>query len=92
MQDQVYCVDCKHRTVSFTDWLFLAKRYRGKCKLTYVEAHDVDDPVVGKSRVSGEYQSCSLARLQARPCGPQGKLWEPKNKKHLFLYLKRVGS
>jgi hypothetical protein len=93
MEEKVYCIDCKHRKVTLMDLLFSTYQYRGRCELTYEPAHIKDDPVVGQTRVPAQYKSCNVARLgksDSMNCGTDGKFWEPKSKKHLFLYLKRV--
>lgn len=47
------------------------------------------NPVDGKTR-GGYYKSCSTARGKYGPCGPEARLWTPRNKKDIFVFLKRI--
>jgi hypothetical protein len=60
-----------------------------------VPAHQESDPVVGIKKIPEKYESCGIARMSKytkdvdeNHCGPEGKLWEPKHKKFMFLAIK----
>lgn len=92
MTEQVKCVDCKHRKVTLADFFSTSVKFRGTCLKTFVPEKRVFDPVVGDEVTPAHYESPSFARLSSRACGPDGKLWEPKNKKDLFKFIKHVGA
>jgi len=69
------CIHCKHFRGEFlTDQRF------GKCAKSPVVS-DVDEYLV-TGRIHGqkrEYNYCSIVRKYNPACGPDGKLFEPKN-------------
>jgi len=93
-KNELLCKDCKHSFIKFVDWLAHGRSpYAYSCKKSYKAEHTIDDPVVGTKKVLAKYESCGVARI-GRPdrddrCGEAGKWWEPKNKKHLFLLIKK---
>jgi hypothetical protein len=64
---------------------------RLNCKKALVPEEVEDDPVSGPRKVPAHYKSCRSARSEFGDlCGKEGKWWQPKNKKDLFIYLKRI--
>jgi hypothetical protein len=45
--------------------------------------------VDGKT-TGGDYNACSMARGLENICGKEGRHWTPRNKKDLFILLKRI--
>lgn len=82
--DQVLCKDCRHSKYEW--WTFIG-RHAYRCRLSLVPPKF--DPVTGAMELKPYMNSCGVARVQ-KPCGPEGNLWEPKHKRNLFVYLKRV--
>ena len=90
MTEKVRCLDCKHRKVTLADFFAAAKRFRGICTKTWVPEKREFDPVVGEKITKGHFENPSFARIGGTPCGREGKLWEPKDKKDLFKFIKHV--
>jgi len=83
---ELLCKDCKHGFQSWSDRLLMnSKKYTLRCKLNYRHAKSENDPVVGAKIIPAEYQLCNVTRFRSEPCGPEGKLWHPKNEKKMFL-------
>lgn len=93
MSEIVLCKDCVHKFVKWYDYAFslINPSAFTLCKKGWTEPAEKIDPVSGKEN-KGYYVSAAIerARLSKERCGPTGKYWEPKNKKHLFTYLKRI--
>jgi hypothetical protein len=92
MNDEiVLCKDCKH---SFRRWQDFFGFYAPlRCRKSYVPDSIEVDLVGGPSPVKAYYKTCSSERMfssRDEICGKQGKLWEPKDKKNFFVYLKRI--
>jgi hypothetical protein len=80
------CKDCKHGFQLWYDRLFMtAKRHSLRCKMNYKSSESDENLVVGPKIISAHYQLCSISRFRSGPCGPEGKLWHPKNEKKMFL-------
>jgi hypothetical protein len=69
------------------------------CKKSYVEAEIVPNEVMGPKISEAHYQRCSTARLHLisdkekdKNCGKDGRFWEPRNKKDLFKFIKKVSQ
>ena len=62
-------------------------RYAYMCKLSYKSDGEEFHVVDGPAKVKRHYENCAGSRLRSGVCGPDGSLWEPKNKKDLFLML-----
>ena len=90
MTEQVRCLDCKHRKVTLVDYLVASERVRGICTQTWVPESREFDPVLGEKIIKGHFENPMFARTSNRPCGREGKLWEPKDKKDLFKFIKHV--
>lgn len=97
MSDRVLCKDCVHSFVPLKDWLFAFgenKSLYTLCKKAYVEPTTDFDSVIGPVKRDGYYRRAILERTPGfKPenrCGEQGQYWTPKDKKHLFTYIKRI--
>lgn len=96
-QTELLCKDCKHSFRTLSSWMAHgSKSYAYSCRLAYIPAHTEPDPVSGSKKVPARYESCNIARMSRLTkdikedhCGPEGKLWQPKHKKHLFLLIKK---
>jgi hypothetical protein len=88
MSSELLCKDCKHSFVSFFNWLTYSGKYRYSCRKAFVPESRKIDPVIGPVTVKSKYDSCTLARIESKQCGPEAKNWEPKSKKHFFLAIK----
>jgi len=90
-EEKVLCKDCIH---SFYPWydFFYNDDFKYKCRKTYKPDRIEPSPVGGTRKVRGGYETCRYTRMKIREenCGPEGKWWRPKNKKDLFIYLKRI--
>ena len=87
----VLCKDCKHSFRKWTDFLGFYAPLR--CRKFYFPERIEIDPVIGPEKKKAHYKTCSSERMFSglnEPCGKEGKLWEPKDKKNFFVYLKRV--
>ena len=85
----VLCKDCKHSFRKVVDILFNSGPYSYKCKRNF-KADEVETSlVIGDTKKTGYYESCSLSRLRSQECGEIGRSWEPKDpKKHFFTVIK----
>lgn len=95
-QSELLCKDCKHSFRTLTNILAhgLTSEYAYQCRKSYVATHSEPNPVIGFKKVKAEYKSCGIARIGSKVygnerCGEEGKWWEPKEKKHLFLLIKK---
>jgi hypothetical protein len=92
---ELLCKDCKHSFRSIANILThgLTSEYAYQCRKSFKETHVEPNPVVGSKKVQAKYDSCGIARIGQQDredrCGEAGKWWEPKNKKHLFLLIKK---
>jgi hypothetical protein len=92
---ELLCKDCKHSFVPWTDW-WTSPSYRYSCRKAYKPKHIEYNPVIGEIKHPEKYESCNSARMSKytkdvdeNHCGPEGKLWQPKHKRHLFLLIKK---
>ena len=90
MSEQVLCKDCRHSFTPWINWFLAPGKYRSNCRKSYKPAHEEFNPVTGMTPVAAKYDGCSAFRIRSVDCGPEGKLWEPKDPKKFFVYLKRV--
>lgn len=88
MSSELLCKDCKHSFVTFANWLTFGGKYRYTCRKAFVPEKIEIDPVIGPIKTKAKYESCSIARIENKVCGPSAKSWEPKGKKHFFLAIK----
>ena len=87
---ELLCKECRHSFRSFKNMMILgASEYAYTCRLSHKPAHTVNNPVIGVVKVAETYDSCGISRLKSQPCGPDGKLWEPKFKQGLFKLIKK---
>jgi len=94
MNDMVLCKDCKHSFTPWHAWLQQSK-YALHCRRTYTSSHTDVSPVTGPFKVKAHYETCYVNRIRSfkgDTCGPDGLLWEPKNSKDLFKYIKHVST
>lgn len=87
---ELLCKDCKHSFRPLKSFWYWGSGAEWLCRKAYKEAHIEPDPVRGPKQVPGEYQRCMTARgsWSTAVCGEEGRLWEPKSKKFLFLQIK----
>lgn len=95
-QSELLCKDCKHSFRTITNILAhgFKSEYAYQCRKSYKETHNESNPVIGSKKVLAKYDSCGVVRIGSRVygderCGEEGKWWEPKEKKHLFLLIKK---
>ena len=86
MSETVTCKDCANNRASWFGRHFASSVW-WTCSLEKSEPKY--DLVDGRTR-PGEYISCSSARWDERLCGKNASQWKPRNKKDLFVYLKRI--
>jgi hypothetical protein len=91
MSEVVLCKDCKHSFRKWTDFLGFYAPLR--CRKSFTAESIEIDPVDGPTKKKAHYKTCSSERMFSNmheECGKEGKLWEPKDKKNFFVYLKRI--
>jgi hypothetical protein len=86
MTTNVTCKTCTHNRASWVSRTF-GNGIWWSCDLKYYEPKY--NPVDGKTS-TGYYVDCSVARRVDSICGEDGANWKPRNKKDLFIYLKRI--
>jgi hypothetical protein len=87
------CKDCKHSFRRWTDIILgNSERYTMRCRLNYKASEEDLDLVMGPKITEAKYETCGMTRLDSQPCGVAGKLWQPKNKRDLFRYIKKVAA
>ena len=83
----VTCTDCKHNRASWISRQFNSSVYWNCNSVPPTPARY--DPSDGTTRPA-YYTSCHAMRSYRSECGPEGKLWEPRNpKKRTFFLLKK---
>jgi len=97
MSERVLCKDCIHAVIPWKDLLFAFGDNRSLftlCRRAWVEPTEVFDSVVGPVKKEGYYRRAILERTPGfkdeNRCGEQAQYWTPKDKKHLFTYIKRI--
>lgn len=85
---QVTCKNCKNNVSSWMTRNFSDSAW-WRCGLEQNRRPMQYNPVDGKTR-GGQYESCGIARLTSGACGPDAQHWTPRNKRDLFVFLKRV--
>lgn len=97
MNSELLCKDCKHsfRTIPNILAFGWSSSHTYLCRKSYKEEMIEHNPVTGPKRVAGKYENCNLVRLHdadyKKNCGKEGRWWEPKNKKFMFLEIKHSG-
>jgi hypothetical protein len=96
MNEQLLCKDCKHSFRRFADFPQWGSGYEWKCRKSFKEESITENVVVGNKVKPAYYESCSIARMEylsksknEEGCGKEGRWWQPKDKKHLFLLIKK---
>jgi hypothetical protein len=81
--DLLLCKDCKH--AKWRPWHAISYRCHRDVVPEVIKIDYVTGPIITKKH----YDSCFAQRFNGDDkCGPEGKFWEPKHKKHLFLAIK----
>lgn len=80
----VTCIDCKHNRASWMRRHFNSSIF-WECGAV-PRAAPWYDPSDGKT-YPGHYTSCSSMRGYRNECGPEAKLWEPRDLKKRTLFL-----
>jgi hypothetical protein len=92
MSKDLLCKDCKHSFRKWSEFPQWGLGHEYRCRKTWNPETVEHDPVLGSRKVHGHFSRCSLVRLHEanykNNCGKEGKWWEPKNKKLLFLAIK----
>ena len=98
-EDVPLCVDCKHSFIPAKEWILLpfgwwprsGRKYFYRCRRLFEEKTTVMNPVIGEENRAKKHLLCESARDRYNEsCGPLGKMWIPKHKKHLFMAIKRA--
>jgi hypothetical protein len=89
---ELLCKNCKHSFRPLSSFPIWGSGTEWRCRRAFVEGTVEHDPVTGPKTVPAHYQRCASARGSWRSavCGEQGKLWEPKTKNGLFLWIKNA--
>lgn len=86
---ELTCKSCKHSFRRLSELPIWGSGSEWRCRKGFVESHVEQDPVRGSVKHNAYYSRCSVMRFRTNEvCGLTGKLWEPKNKKFLFLAIK----
>lgn len=88
------CSACIHSTVPLSakiaSFPFKPNAFFFRCKKDVKEEHIDFNPVTGPKKIQKHYESCHVTRSSySGICGPEGKLWSPKQKKNIFLAITR---
>ena len=86
----VTCSTCKHYQLEFINRITRAPQF-AKCART-LKVETKFDPVTGKNRTTSDINYCATERGDysfAERCGPEGIHWIPRNKKDLFVLMKK---
>ena len=87
----VTCTSCKHYQLNFINRIIRAPQF-AKCARTR-KVETSFDPVTGKNQTKSDISYCSTERSEYRghnnECGPKGIHWIPRNKKDLFVLMKK---
>jgi len=92
MNELVSCKSCMHARYEWKNFPFnIGSPYSWQCDKVKTKEEIELDPVNGKEILKkAERKLCMSARDKFGDCGPDGKFWEPKNKKDMFKYIKRI--
>ena len=85
---QVTCKKCKYNISSWPIRYF-ANSIWWRCGHPDNYEPKKFNPVDGTHK-GGYYNSCGIARGVERICGAEGRHWTPRNKRDLFIFMKRV--
>jgi hypothetical protein len=88
------CKECKHCFASDRLMYFInGGAHWLNCRKSFQGSHVKDDPVLGQVKVKPKYEFCSVFRMgksEEGRCGTDAYYWEPKHKKNLFKFMKKV--
>lgn len=98
------CKNCRHSFIPVSQTIFLPfiwlskiiskddnDQYLYRCRKLIKGDETLFNPVTGMKLKSKEYKLCASARdTYNEQCGPDGKLWTPKDTKDFFVWLKRL--
>lgn len=98
------CQDCRHSFIPVSQWVFMPVLWLGRlfdnddsdqwqyrCRKIFKEQRTEFNPVSGSKILKKEHKLCVSSRDKYNEqCGPSGKMWAPKHKKDIFIYLKRI--
>lgn len=96
--EKFFCKDCKHRFVKPSEWIFYITGMNPvfwSCRKSYQPSVEEIDPVTGPKMSKPKYWSCSSARIgrsREGNCGEDAFYWEPRDKRDLFKFIKKVGN
>lgn len=85
---ELKCKDCIHAKASWFSKL-IRNQYGYDCAKYVTPAKY--DPVLGKTTPE-KIGACTVARVDRSFCGPNAKLWYPKDNIGLFDYIKHIDS
>ncbi len=89
---ELICKNCEHSFQVFWDKVLLVpKRHSLRCKKSYKAEETVDDLVLGPKRNPAHYELCGISRMSSGTCGREGRMWSPRDKKDIFLFIKHSG-
>ena len=89
-QSLLLCKECKHSFTPWSEWLLSGRMIR--CRLALRPAEIKFEPVRGSYTEPEYYERCASERLSlhmnsGEHCGPRGRFWEPRHKRHLFKLI-----
>lgn len=90
---KLLCKDCKHSYLTFDGRMQKLLGIKGnhhayKCQKSLKDIDRIYNPVTGIDNSPKNYHSCMTARDKfGGACGVEGSMWEPREKKDLFLML-----
>jgi hypothetical protein len=88
-QVELICKQCKHSFRTFSELPLWGSGSEWRCRQGFVEQNIETNPVRGLVKTPAYYQRCEIMRFSSsKICGRNGLLWEPKNKKYMFLAIK----
>ena len=85
---QVTCKNCKYNISSWA-----VRQFSNSCwwRCGHTDNYEPEkyNPVDGK-KSGGYFNSCGIARGVSNICGKEGRHWTPRNRRDLFIFLKRI--
>ena len=89
MTNQVTCKNCLHNASSWWQRNLNGSSFFWQCRLkTLPEKYNPVDGTTTKER----FERCADVRWDEKICGKDAKAWQPRNKKDLFLFLKKFNT
>jgi hypothetical protein len=87
--EKILCKDCKNSKTSFFNKIFTKSPYGYQCMLPEAFYTPPPDKTLGLDR-PGYFESCNVARVDPKICGPDAKNWVPRDTAKVFTFLKRI--